>query len=121
MKASGFLICGTDKGSRSGQMDPNMRETGPMTKQTGKANYSMQTAMFMRENGEKTKPTGREPTFIKTGRSTVEIGETTNNMGLGMSPGLMELFMREVTRKERNMERANLPSQTAHFITAISK
>lgn len=42
-------------------------------------------------------------TLTRMGLSTKEVGKMTNNMELGLKGGLMELYMKDRTMKEKRM------------------
>ena len=72
-----------------------------MIKRMGKASYIMQTEISTRVTGLMIKQMEEVCILTLMEPSTVESGKMTSNMERVLNPGLMELYMKVNTMKER--------------------
>ncbi len=100
--------------SKSGKMEPNMRETGVSTKHVAMANSGMSMEIFSKVNGKTTKQMGMESIFIKMELNMKENGKTIYSMVKEKKYGQIIQCMKDITMKERNMEKACIFGKTGH-------
>jgi len=84
-----------------------MRVNGASAKQMESGSCTMRTVTFMKANGWRIKQMGRARIHMRMVQSISASGRTISSMVLGWRLGLMELFMRECTRKVKSMEAGN--------------
>ena len=84
-----------------GLMEPDMKGNGRLTKLMAKESFSMWILTFSMDNGLTIKPMGMEFMYTKLEPGTKETGKMTDNMGMGLKHGLMEVGMKGTLKMER--------------------
>ena len=111
-KACGQVKSRKDTGSKFGPMEPFMRETGRMAKQTVRESSAMLAGMSTKEIGRMTKPMGMEPIPGVMEASMRDTGKTTYSTDSAPRPGRMETSMRETTSLEARKVKASISGRT---------
>jgi hypothetical protein len=84
---------------KCGQMEPNTKESGEITKLTERVSSGTLMEMSMMETGKTTRPTDTELTFMLMELSMLEPGKTIFKTDKELRAGLMDLSMRVDIRK----------------------
>lgn len=94
------MVHGKDQAHSFGQMELAMKVNGATTKQTELANFGMLTVMFMKVSGRMIKQMDTEFTFTSMVLDTKAIGKMIYKMVRVLNRGVMDLNIKEGTKKE---------------------